>query len=205
MSPSEIKKSNTDAETISRSASLVISENPEVFGGLSAGFSFVKEQEHRKLMQKGIMILILVSMIPLSIIAFRIYLEFSTEGNGKVMLDIVKILFITGATFVIAFFASLPFTYKLIKKRLIEMEEVALFGRDFALFNLPIYRQQLVQLNDKLKGAAEDEAVFSGLDLVKDLVPVVKLLMARERNLLKWGMSGFKMLKNLKSFFEGKK
>lgn len=204
MSPTEVKHAPSQAETISRSGSLVISENPEVFGGLSAGFTFVKKQEHRKLISKGVIALTLVAMIPVSFIAYRIYLEFFTQGNGRMLLDIVKILFITGAAFTILFFIILPFTYKAILKKLIEVEEVALFGRDFALFNLPIYRQQLVQLNEKLKGGGENEAVMSGLDLVKDLVPVVKLLMAKEKNLLRWGMSGFKMLKNLKNFFEGK-
>ena len=86
---------------------------------------------------------------------------------------------------------------------LIEVEEVALFGRDFALFNLPIYRQQLVDLKEKLKGTDKEE-VISGLDIVKDLAPIFKMFMAKDKSLLKWGMSGFKMFKKLKSFIEGK-
>lgn len=183
---------------------LVISENPEVFGGLSQGFRFVKEKTHRHYLRLAVLALGLLAMIPVAFIAFRVYLEFAGSGNGRLFLDIVKILFISAAVIAIVALAVLPFAYKKLKNLLIDMEEVALFGRDFALFNLPIYRQQLVQLNEKLKGEGSEEAVASGLDMVKDLLPVIKLLMAKEKNFLKWGMSGFKMLKKLKGFVEGK-
>ncbi|MBI1271725.1 hypothetical protein GC174_14955 [bacterium] len=183
---------------------LVISDNPEVFGGLSQGFRFVKEKTHRHYLRLAMLALGLLAMIPVAFIAFRVYLEFAGSGNGRLFLDIVKILFISAALIAIVALAALPFAYKKLKNLLIDMEEVALFGRDFALFNLPIYRQQLVQLNEKLKGEGSEEAVASGLDMVKDLLPVIKLLMAKEKNFLKWGMSGFKMLKKLKGFVEGK-
>ncbi len=183
---------------------LVISDNPEVFGGLSQGFRFVKEKTHRHYLRLAVLALGLLAMIPAAFIAFRVYLEFAGTGNGRLFLDIVKILFISAAVIAIVALAVLPFAYKKLKNLLIDMEEVALFGRDFALFNLPIYRQQLVQLNEKLKGEGSEQAVASGLDMVKDLLPVIKLLMAKEKNFLKWGMSGFKMLKKLKGFVEGK-
>ena len=99
-----------------------------------------------------------------------------------------------------------PFIYKDLKDALIDIEEVALFGRDFALFNLPIYRQQLVELNKKLAGKDEmgRTGLENGLNIVKDLAPVLKLLMAKDKSLFKLGISGFKMFKNLKTFFEGK-
>ena len=183
---------------------LVISENPEIFGGLSQGFRFVKEKNHRHYLQLAIIALVILAMIPVAFIAVRVYLEYAGSGNGKLFVDIVKILFISAAFVAIVALAVLPFAYKKLKNLLIDMEEVALFGRDFALFNLPIYRQQLVQLNEKLKGEGSEEAVASGLDMIKDLMPVIKLLMAKEKNFLKWGMSGFKMLKKLKGFVEGK-
>ena len=203
MSKQEITTTKNKVEKDSRRASLVISENPEEFPKFASGFQFVKEKKHREYINLALTGLAVVAMIPVVFIVIRIFVEFQGQGNGLWLVDSVKILFI----FFVAIFAltlcAIFLFRKTILELLIEVEEVCLFGRDFALFNLPIYREQLVQLREKLKGDPKDETI-SGFDFLKDLAPVVKLLMAKNKSLFKWGVSGFKMFKKLKTFMEGK-
>ena len=206
MTSYELTKTKTNEKTNSKSGSLVISENPEIFGKMSDGFQFFKNKKHRDYLKLAIIALAVLTLIPVAFIAFRIYLEFFVQGNGRWIIDSVKILFIYGFVLSIVGLVVFPFIYKDLKDALIDIEEVALFGRDFALFNLPIYRQQLVELNKKLAGKDEmgRTGLENGLNIVKDLAPVLKLLMAKDKSLFKLGISGFKMFKNLKTFFEGK-
>lgn len=203
MSSHEITTEVKSSGSGSKRGTLVISENPEQFPKFASGFQFVKEQKHREYIRLAIIALTIIALIPICCIAFRIYLEFSGSGNGLWLVDTVKILFIFFTVIFAITLVALGIFRNQILDLLIEVEEVCLFGRDFALFNLPIYREQLIQLREKLKGNEEEEAM-SGLDFIKDLAPVVKLLMAKEKSLFKWGVSGFKMFKKLKTFMEGK-
>ena len=204
MTSTELTETKTSDETVSTNGSLVISDNPEIFGKMSDGFQFVKSKKHRDYIRLLMIALAVLALIPVLFIAFRIYVEFSGDGNGRWIIDSVKILFIYGFVVAIVLMIAFPFIYKELKDTLIDIEEVALFGRDFALFNLPIYRQQLVDLNKKLQGDDDKSGIESGLEIVKDLAPVIKLLMAKDKSLFRLGVSGFKMFKKLKTFFEGK-
>lgn len=203
MTSYELTRAKADEETVSKNGSTVISDNPEIFGKMSDGFQFFKNKKHHDYIRLAGMTLAILTLIPIAFIAFRIYLELSSEGNGRWIIDSVKILFIYGSSLTILGLIVFPFIYKDVKEALIDIEEVALFGRDFALFNLPIYRQQLVELQKKLAGN-EETGELSGLEIVKDLAPVLKLLLAKDKSLFKLGVSGFKMFKKLKTFFEGK-
>ncbi|MGD9683077.1 MAG: hypothetical protein AB7W16_17950 [Candidatus Obscuribacterales bacterium] len=211
--PMELGKTDRTTEESAESAAgkhiaeiaapIRISEHPEQFGKLSLLFwTFAGFRPSRYLRYIPWIVLLVITILGLPI-AFRFYVESKGEPTGRVWLDSAKIIFIyVTITFSVALIAA-GIYYKRLKRDLEEFEELAFLGRDFARFNLPYYRQEIKQLNEKLAGTNKEE-VLTGIDMFKDLMPVINLLMAKEKNLLKWGLSGLKALKTVKSIFGGK-
>ena len=193
---------------------VVVSEHPEKFGPLAQLFLFIEERKLYEYRDQLVMIsCVFAGILSIPIILYTVnylYINGITTGDwqriisGGLLVDIVKILMIYALIGVIG---ALVLVFKFRSELMLELqqaEEYAYLGRDMTKMYMPIYREQLRELNAKIGAATRDSTIPTGLELAKDLVPLVSLLLKKEPNMLKWGLSGLKVYRTLSSFLRNK-
>ncbi len=192
-------------ETSIKPAYPLISNQPERFGALSEAFLYIEEKRYEEVINKIKGISILVGILLLIPIIGRVTWRVmnNTVFPGTVV-DIVKILLVYA---VVAIIGTLIAYWKYrdkIMEILLQLEDLAWFGDDLARFYMPYVRGELKDFNERLTKAKQDPDLPTGMDLAKDLWPVVSLIIKRDPNLLKWGQVGLKAFKTLSVFFKDK-
>lgn len=184
----------------------LVSEHPEVFGPLTDAFQAINRD---KLIQKArlalncLIVFLLVLAAP---IAYRIYVELATPqaANGEVWMDTIKIIALYVCIALTLLLLGLGMYYFRLKHLLMELEENAELGRDMARVMFPYYRQQLEEIKFKIKKATSvDQQDAQGFaTIVKSLLPVAQMLLAKDASMIKWGMQGLNLYKSFSGFFK---
>ncbi|MBX9667451.1 MAG: hypothetical protein K2X93_07520 [Candidatus Obscuribacterales bacterium] len=192
-------------ETSIKPAYPLISNQPERFGALSEAFLYIEEKRYEEVINKIKGISIFVGILLLIPIIGRVTWRVmnNTVFPGTVV-DIVKILLVYAVVAIIgALIAYWKYRDK-IMEILLQLEDLAWFGDDLARFYMPYVRGELKDFNERLTKAKQDPDLPTGMDLAKELWPVVSLIIKRDPNLLKWGQVGLKAFKTLSVFFKDK-
>lgn len=194
----------TVVETHSKPSYPLISNQPDRFGALSEAFLFVEEKRLYELMDKAKFWSIVAGGIAALPIIIHLYFRFASGAPfaGTVM-DIAKmvvceVLFLS----LLALGALFYFRHK-IMQLLGQLEDLAYFGDDMARFYMPYARSELKEFNDKIRKHREQPDMPSSIEIMKDVWPVISLLLKRDANILHWGKVGMKAYKALSSFFKG--
>lgn len=85
---------------------------------------------------------------------------------------------------------------KLIMSHLTDAEEIAYVVRDQAFVDLNMARQELRRLRHKLRRDTDDEGYGHVNELLKMVSPLVMMFVQKEKNILRWGMFGWKVAQN---------
>ncbi len=191
-------------ETRPKPAYPLISNQPDRFGALSEAFLFVEEKRIYEIIGK-VKFYSLIAAVVLAIpIAIHLYLRFAANAPlpGTVM-DVAKILILyvlIGSVGALTGF----FIYRhKIMELLAQLEDLAYFGDDMARFYMPYVRSEMKDFNERIRKLKDEPAVPNSMEIMKDLWPVVSLLLKRDADILKWGKVGMKAYKVLSSFFKG--
>jgi len=184
----------------------LVSEHPEVFGPLTDVFQAVNRD---KLIQKAkfalncLIMFLIVLALP---IGYRIYIELSAPqaANGEVWIDSIKIIALYVCIALTLLLLGLGMYYFRLKHLLSEIEENAELGRDMARVMFPYYRQELQQIKFKIKQATSiDQQDAQGFaTIVKSLLPVAQMLLAKDASMIKWGMQGLNLYKSFSGLFK---
>lgn len=75
-------------------------------------------------------------------------------------------------------------------------------ARDQVVLAATLARAQMSNLKDRLTKEPEDERAETIAMIVKALPPVVSMLMAKEKNLFKWGLGGLKLAQSIYKYFK---
>ncbi len=187
--------------------SLKVTDNPEKFGALAEAFAFVEERRIYDLIASARGLAIKVAIVlSLPIIAYSAYYV-SPIGpgilSGGLVLGIVKIVTIYAFSALIVALLVIWRYGKSIIYYLEMAEEYAQLGRDITALYMPVYREQLKELNEKLVRHGQEPVGPNGVDLAKELMPFVTLFLKKEKSILKWGLTGLKLYKTISKFFKG--
>lgn len=199
------QKNEKVIETSIKPAYPLISNQPERFGALSEAFLYIEEKRYEEVMAKikGISLVVgIILLIPIAgRIAWRVMNNSFFPGT---MVDIIKILVVYVALAIIgALIACWKYRDK-IMEILLQLEDLAWFGDDLARFYMPYVRGELKEFNERLTKAKQEPDLPTGVDLAKELWPVISLIIKRDPNILKWGKVGLKAFKTLSVFFKDK-
>ncbi|MBS1955483.1 MAG: hypothetical protein JST89_14970 [Cyanobacteria bacterium SZAS-4] len=85
---------------------------------------------------------------------------------------------------------------KLILSHLTDAEEIAYVVRDQAFVDLNMARQELRRMRHKLRRDTDDEGYGHVNELLKMVSPLVMMFIQKEKNILRWGMFGWKVAQN---------
>ncbi len=192
-------------ETSIKPAYPLISNQPERFGALSEAFLYIEEKRYEEVLNriKGMSILVgILLLIPIAgRVAWRVINNTVFPGT---IVDIVKILVVYVAIAIIAALIACWKYREKIMEILLQLEDLAWFGDDLARFYMPYVRGELKEFNERLTKARQDPELPTGVDLAKELWPIVSLILKRDPNILKWGKVGLKAFKTLSVFFKDK-
>lgn len=184
----------------------LVSEHPEVFGPLTDAFKAINRD---KLIQKAklaLNCLVVFLLLLAAPIAYRIYVELQAPqaANGEVWMDTIKIIALYVCIALTLLLIGLGMYYFRLKHLLMQLEENAELGRDMARVMFPYYRQELQEIKHKIKGATavnqQDAQGFA--TIVKSLLPVAQMLLAKDASMIKWGMQGLNLYKSFSGFFK---
>ncbi len=143
----------------------------------------------------------IVLMIP---IVAAVWIDLMAEPKFVIknsLLYIAKIVFIYIAFGAAGGCAAVLFNYRELIFTLRQTEEFINVLRDEAVYQLESLRMMLEDTKRKLF-PPEEQAEQSVADLVKTALPVVMLLINKEKNALKWGMFGLKVAREAMDFFK---
>lgn len=118
------------------------------------------------------------------------------------LLYIAKIVFIYITLGAAGGCAAVLFNYRELIFTLRQTEELINVLRDEAVYQLESLRMMLEDVKRKLF-PPEEQAEANVADLVKSALPVVMLLINKEKNALRWGMFGLKVAREAMDFFKG--
>lgn len=118
------------------------------------------------------------------------------------LLYIAKIVFIYIALGLTGACAAVLINYRELIFTLRQAEELTNVVRDEAVFQLEALRAMLEDLKKRLFPPTEEQAHASVAELVKSALPVVMLLINKEKNALRWGMFGLKVAREAMDFFK---
>lgn len=182
----------------------LISNQPDRFGALSEAFLFVEEKRIYELFGKVKFYSVVAAVLLAIPIAIHLYVRFAAGAplTGTV-LDVAKILIVyvlIGS--VLALVGFYMYRHK-IMELLAQLEDLAYFGDDMARFYMPYVRSELKEFNDKIRKAKDAPDEPNPVEIMKDLWPVVSMLLKRDADILKWGKVGMRAYKTLSTFFKG--
>ncbi len=83
-----------------------------------------------------------------------------------------------------------------IMNELTHAEELAYLARDQAFVDLNMAREELKRLRHKLRRDTDDEGYGHVNELLKMISPLVMMFVQKEKNILRWGMFGWKVAQN---------
>ncbi|MBI2812617.1 MAG: hypothetical protein HYX67_17565 [Candidatus Melainabacteria bacterium] len=83
-----------------------------------------------------------------------------------------------------------------IMSKLTQAEEIAYVVRDQAFVDLNVARDELRRLRHKLRRDTDDEGYGHVNELLKMISPLVMMFVQKEKNILRWGMFGWKVAQN---------
>ncbi len=182
----------------------LISNQPDRFGALSEAFLFVEEKRIYELFGKLKFYSVVAAVLLAIPIAIHLYVRFAAGAPlTGTALDIAKILIVyvlIGS--VLALIGFFMYRHK-IMELLAQLEDLAYFGDDMARFYMPYVRSELKEFNDKIRKAKDAPDEPNPVEIMKDLWPVVSMLLKRDADILKWGKVGMRAYKTLSTFFKG--
>jgi hypothetical protein len=191
-------------ETSLKPAYPLISNQPDRFGALSEAFLFVEEKRLYELLGKlkmySVIAIILLALPIVGHVAMRFA---SNEPMAGTVLDVVKILLVYVLVGSVAALSGFFLYRHKIMELLAQLEDLAYFGDDMARFYMPYVRSEMKDFNEKIRKHKEAPELPSSLDIMRDVWPVVSLLLKRDTDLIKWGKVGLKAYKALSVFFKG--
>ncbi len=79
---------------------------------------------------------------------------------------------------------------------LTDAEEVAYIVRDQAFVDLNMAREEMRRLRHKLRRDTDDEGYGHVNELLKMVSPLMMMFIQKEKNVLRWGMFGWKVAQN---------
>lgn len=83
-----------------------------------------------------------------------------------------------------------------IMDELTHAEEIANLARDQAFVDLNMAREELRRLRHKLRRDTDEEGYAHVNELLKMVSPLVVMFIQKEKNILRWGMFGWKVAQN---------
>lgn len=191
-------------ETSLHPAHPLISNQPERFGALSEAFLFVEEKRLYELFARAKWYAILSAVLLAIPIVIHVAIRVSShEPLNGIAMDVLKIIF---SYLMIGSIGALVgiFVYRRkIMEILNQLEDLAYFGDDMARFYMPYLRSELREFNERMNRHKQDPTIPTSLEIVRDLWPVVSMLLKRDPNILNWGKVGFKVYKTVSAFFKG--
>ncbi len=108
---------------------------------------------------------------------------------GKVL--VIEVMFAISAICL----ATLWFQPKIMSE-LTQAEELAYLAREQAFVDLNMAREELKRLRHKLRRDTDDEGYGHVNELLKMVSPLVMMFIQKEKNVLRWGMFGWKVMQN---------
>ena len=186
-----------------------VTDSPDKFGVLAEAFTFLEERRIYDIIAniRGKLI-VLVTFLSLPILAYAGYYV-SPLGpgilSGGLLMGVLKILTFYTLVALILVLAAIGVYGKSIIHYLELAEEYAQLGRDMTALYMPVYREQLKELNEKLLKQKYQADIPTAADLAKDLMPFVSLFLKKEKNIIKWGLTGLRVYKTVSKFFKGEK
>jgi hypothetical protein len=79
---------------------------------------------------------------------------------------------------------------------LTQAEEIAYLARDQAFVDLNMVREELVRLRHKIRRDVDAEGYGHVNELLKMISPLTMMFIQKEKNILRWGMFGWKVAQN---------
>ncbi|HEY9731752.1 MAG TPA: hypothetical protein V6C89_07560 [Drouetiella sp.] len=79
---------------------------------------------------------------------------------------------------------------------LTQAEDIAYLARDQAFVDLNMAREELVRLRHKIRRDVDAEGYGHVNELLKMVSPLVMMFIQKEKNILRWGMFGWKVAQN---------
>jgi hypothetical protein len=118
--------------------------------------------------------------------------------TGKALL--VLIALVTAYVFFIIFASSSRW-----QKELMALESECDIARDEVVVQATLMRSQLAEVHDKLTSKHEKSEIEAVGKLVTQAIPVVQLLLSREKSLFAWGMAGLNLVRGAMKCFSASK
>jgi hypothetical protein len=191
-------------ETSLKPAYPLISNQPDRFGALSEAFLFVEEKRLFEYLGKlkfySIIAVILLALPIIGHVATRLNSHDPTAG---IVLDVAKILLVYVLIGSVAALSGFFLYRHKIMELLAQLEDLAYFGDDMARFYMPYLRSEMKDFNEKIRKYEQGPATPSSIDIMKDVWPVVSMLLKHDTDIIKWGKVGMKAYKALSVFFKG--
>ncbi|MBS2004543.1 MAG: hypothetical protein U0103_08110 [Candidatus Obscuribacterales bacterium] len=162
----------------------VIAE-PAVPMPLDLAQEFSSKRQAAETAIKGLIAAAIVNV--LAIIALIIFVE--PLFAGKVVL--IEVMFAISAVCLV-----IVIGHNKIMSLLTQAEEIAYFARDQAFIDLNTLREELVRLRHKVRRDVDAEGYGHVNELLKMVSPLVMMFIQKEKNVLRWGMFGWKIAQN---------
>lgn len=180
-----------------------ITANPERFGALALMFSYIEDRRIYDDLRRLRRLIITLSLVPIGVIAWRIFLAVQANSINDLALDILKIVFFFVLLTGIVFIAGIHLFKKDIESILMQLEQEAVFGRDMARFYMPMAREELKELNKKIMAYKEEtETTPSQAEIIKNFMPLISFAFKKETSVIRWAIAGLRAYKTLSSIFK---
>lgn len=187
----------------SREYDPAITANPERFGALAVLFSYVEDRKLYDDLRRIRRLIITLSLVPIAVIGWRIALAVQAQSINNLPLDILKIIFFFVLLIGIVAIVGVHLFKKDIEELLAQLEQEAVFGRDMARFYLPLAREELKDINKKIKAYGEEaETTPSHTEILKNIMPLISFAFKKETSIIRWAIAGLRAYKTLSSIFK---
>lgn len=180
-----------------------ITANPERFGALAILFSYIEDRKIYDDLRRLRRLIITLSLVPMGIIGWRIFLAVQANSINDLALDILKIIFFFVLLIGIVIVVGVHLFKKDIESLLVQLEQEAVFGRDMARFYMPMAREELKELNKKIMSYKEEaETTPTQAEILKNIMPLISFAFKKETSVIRWAIAGLRAYKTLSSIFK---